>query len=56
MVKTCPSAGVSSRAGVKKMLNEIYATNRKIRGNTFRALSTVRSEYLLPEVPRGRRT
>jgi tRNA 2-thiocytidine biosynthesis protein TtcA len=55
MVNTCPSAGVSSRAGVKKLLNEIYATNPKIRGNTFRALSTVRSEYLLPEVPRGRR-
>jgi tRNA 2-thiocytidine biosynthesis protein TtcA len=55
MVNTCPSAGVSSRAAVKKMLNDLYATNRKIRGNTFRALSSVRWDYLLPEVPRGRR-
>jgi tRNA 2-thiocytidine biosynthesis protein TtcA len=55
MINPCPSAGYSSRAGIKKMLTELYATNRKIRGNTFRALSRVRSEYLPPDLPRGRR-
>lgn len=54
-VNACPSANVSARSGVKKMLHDLYASNRKIRGNTFRALSSVRPDYLLPEVPRGRR-
>ena len=43
----CPSARRSKRNAVKKMLTEFYRTNRKIRGNLFRALHHVKLDYLL---------
>jgi tRNA 2-thiocytidine biosynthesis protein TtcA len=43
----CPTAAVSKRSEIKMMLNRLYRTNRKIKGNIFRALSHVRHEYLL---------
>jgi len=43
----CPSAKQSKRHAVKKMLRELYRTNRKIRGNIFRALHHVKLDYLL---------
>lgn len=55
VVNPCPSAGRSSRAEIKNLLQTLYASNPKIRGNTFRALSRVRPEYLPPPLPRGRR-
>ncbi len=42
----CPSAGHSKRAEIKSMLQQLYAGNRKIKGNIFRALQHVRPEYL----------
>jgi tRNA 2-thiocytidine biosynthesis protein TtcA len=44
----CPSAGKSSRKVIKDLLNSLYESNRKIKGNIFHALSHVRPEYLLP--------
>lgn len=44
---TCPSAKQSKRYAVKEMLTELYRTNRKIRGNIFRALHHVKLDYLL---------
>ena len=43
----CPSAGVSRRRAVKEMLQGFYRSNRKIRGNLFRAMHNVNSDYLL---------
>ena len=43
----CPSAGVTKRSEIKTMLGELYRTNRKIKGNIYRALSHVKPEYLL---------
>ena len=34
----CPSAGTSKRAHVRNMLEELYRSNRKIKGNIFRAM------------------
>ncbi len=42
----CPSAGNSKRAQVKALLKALYAGNKKIKGNIFRALRHVRPEYL----------
>ena len=46
-VNPCPSARRSKRDAIKKMLTDLYRTNRKIRGNIFRALHHVRLDYLL---------
>ena len=46
-VNPCPSAKRSKRQAIKKMLTEFYRTNRKIRGNIFRALHHVKLDYLL---------
>ncbi len=43
----CPSSGTSKRSEIKSMLDSLYRTNRKIRGNIFRALSHAKPEYLL---------
>jgi len=54
IINPCPSAGRSSRERLKKMLTEAYALNPKIKGNIFNALSNVRTDYLLPPLPRGK--
>jgi len=46
-VNPCPSAGVSKRQEIKAMLKRLYRTNKKIKGNLFRAMSHVKTEYLL---------
>ena len=43
----CPSAGNSKRRQIRDWLQQQYRTNRKIRGNIFRALHNVRQDYLL---------
>jgi tRNA 2-thiocytidine biosynthesis protein TtcA len=43
----CPSAGSSKRQAVKALLNQLYRTNCKIKGNIFRSMSHVNTEYLL---------
>lgn len=43
----CPSAYRSKRSEIKAMLQKMYLKNPKIRGNIFRSMSRVRSEYLL---------
>ena len=46
-VNPCPSAEVSKRREVKEMLNKLYRSNKKIRGNIFRSMRHVREDYLL---------
>lgn len=43
----CPSAGRTKRSEVKTMLDKLYRSNRKIKGNIYRAMSHVRLDYLL---------
>jgi tRNA 2-thiocytidine biosynthesis protein TtcA len=43
----CPSAGRSKRAEIKEMLNNLYRSNKKIRGNLFRAMHHIKADYLL---------
>lgn len=43
----CPSAGATKRSEIKAMLDGLYRTNRKIKGNIYRAMSHVKMEYLL---------
>jgi tRNA 2-thiocytidine biosynthesis protein TtcA len=44
----CPSAGHTRRQTIRSILQEIYRIDDNIKGNIFRSLSNVRSEYLLP--------
>ncbi|MCG8689371.1 MAG: tRNA 2-thiocytidine(32) synthetase TtcA [Desulfobacterales bacterium] len=43
----CPSAGVTKRGEVREMLEKIYRHNKHIKGNIFRAMGNVASDYLL---------
>jgi len=43
----CPSAKVSKRNEIKVLLKQLYMSNKNARGNIFRALSHVKTEYLL---------
>lgn len=43
----CPSAGTTKRSEIKAMLDGLYRTNRKIKGNIYRAMSHVKMDYLL---------
>jgi len=42
----CPTAGRSKREEIKKMLGDLYRSNKKIRGNIFHAIRNVRQDYL----------
>lgn len=44
---SCPSAGRSKRAEMKALLHGLYSGNRKVKGNIFRAMRHVKTEYLL---------
>ena len=46
-INPCPSASKSKRQEIKALLNDIYCSNSKIKGNIFRAMSHVRMDYLL---------
>jgi tRNA 2-thiocytidine biosynthesis protein TtcA len=46
----CPTAKTSKRQEIKRFLNDLYSTNKKIKGNIFRAMSRVNLEYL-PKPP-----
>ncbi len=42
----CPSEGSSKRRDVKEMLEGLYRTNRKIKGNIFHAMHNLNPEYM----------
>ena len=46
-INPCPSNKVSKRHEIKTILNKLYKSNRKIKGNIFKAMSNVKNEYLL---------
>ncbi len=46
-VNPCPSAKISKRQEIKSLLSQLYTSNEKIKGNIFRAMSNVKTDYLL---------
>jgi tRNA 2-thiocytidine biosynthesis protein TtcA len=46
-VNPCPSANHSKRQEIKTILKKLYRSNKKIKGNIFRAMSRVKTDYLL---------
>jgi tRNA 2-thiocytidine biosynthesis protein TtcA len=46
-VNPCPSANNSKRREIKFILKTLYRSNKKIKGNIFRAMSRVKTDYLL---------
>jgi tRNA 2-thiocytidine biosynthesis protein TtcA len=45
-VNPCPSAQTSKRHQIKTMLEGFYRQNPKVRGNIFRAMGRVKTDYL----------
>ena len=43
----CPTSGHSKRGQVREMLQTLYRSNKKVKGNIFHALHNVRPDYLL---------
>jgi tRNA 2-thiocytidine biosynthesis protein TtcA len=43
----CPSAGKSKRAEIKQLLQQLYNSNSKVKGNIFGSMRHVKPEYLL---------
>ncbi|MEJ2638845.1 MAG: ATP-binding protein [Desulfosarcinaceae bacterium] len=46
-VNPCPSARTSKRREIKDLLERLYRSNPKIRGNIFRSMRNVKLDYLL---------
>ncbi len=46
-INPCPSAKVSKRQEIKRLLQQLYRSNKKVKGNIFRAMSHVKTDYLL---------
>ena len=46
-INPCPTAKVSKRKEIKTFLKQLYSSNKKVKGNIFRAMSHVKKEYLL---------
>ncbi|MBW2646557.1 MAG: tRNA 2-thiocytidine(32) synthetase TtcA [Deltaproteobacteria bacterium] len=47
LANPCPSAQNSKRTEIRDMLDRLYRSNNKIKGNIFRAMQRVKTEYLL---------
>lgn len=46
-INPCPSSIISKRQEIRALLKHLYSSNKKIKGNIFRAMSHVKPEYLL---------
>jgi len=46
-INACPSANNSKRKEMKTFLQQLYRSNKKVKGNIFRAMSHVNTDYLL---------
>jgi tRNA 2-thiocytidine biosynthesis protein TtcA len=46
-VNPCPSANHSKRQEIKTILKKLYRSNKTVKGNIFRAMSRVKTDYLL---------
>ncbi len=48
-VSGCPVSGKTKRKEIKELIEGLEKKNKKIKGNIFRALSNVKTDYLLGE-------
>jgi tRNA 2-thiocytidine biosynthesis protein TtcA len=55
-INACPSAENSRRQDVRLMLEALYSSNEKVRGNIFHAMSSANLEYLPPPLDASGRT
>ena len=46
-INPCPSDRGSKRYEIKMILKNLYKSNKKIKGNIFKAMTNVKNEYLL---------
>ena len=46
-INPCPSAANSKRQDIKRLLEQLYRSNDKIKGNIFNSMSHIKREYLL---------
>jgi len=46
-VNNCPSANRTKRSEIRSLLETLYENNKNIKGNIFRAMGNVATEYLL---------
>jgi tRNA 2-thiocytidine biosynthesis protein TtcA len=46
-VNPCPSIKTSKRQEIKALLERLYSSNKKIKGNIFHAMSHIKTEYML---------
>jgi tRNA 2-thiocytidine biosynthesis protein TtcA len=46
-INNCPSANKTKRDEIRQMLETLYKQNNNIKGNIFRAMANVASDYLL---------
>ncbi len=46
-INPCPTSGVSKRREIRSLLEQLYRSNRKVKGNIFRAMGHVRPDCLL---------
>jgi len=44
---SCPSAGKTKRSEIRDMLETLYKHNKHIKGNIFRSMSNIATDYLL---------
>jgi len=51
----CPTSRTSKRKEIKEMLDRLYLGNANVRGNIFRAMSHVRTDYLLKDHSKRRK-
>lgn len=46
-INPCPTSKVSKRKTIKELLNTLYHSNKKIKGNIFRSMQHIKKDYLL---------
>ena len=46
-INPCPSDGITKRSSVRNFLRQLYNDNKHIKGNLFRSMSNVQTDYLL---------
>jgi tRNA 2-thiocytidine biosynthesis protein TtcA len=54
-INPCPTSKTSKRKEIKDMLNRLYQGNNNVKGNIFRALSHVKTDYLLKDNSKRRK-
>lgn len=50
-INPCPTARVSKRKEIKELLKQLYASNKKTKGNIFRSMSHIKPDYMLKQKP-----